>query len=116
MLITAIEKWLFSCLYRRVEELCFLIDSLYESGAGEEYLARLVKASEESTSQAKIIKDALVGELKEILREVTQQQIQSTLSSRSNSANNSRKAFKLVSANPCKKSPVDSTNGRKNRA
>lgn len=81
MLITAIEKWLFSCLYRRVEELCFLIDSLYESGAGEEYLARLVKASEESTSQAKIIKDALVGELKEILREVTHQQIQSTLSS-----------------------------------
>jgi hypothetical protein len=81
MLITVIEKLLFSYLYRRVEELCFLIDSLYEAGAGEEYLARLVKASEASASQANIIKDALVGELKEILREVTHQQIQSTLNS-----------------------------------
>lgn len=81
MLITFIEKWLLSSLYRQVEELCFLIDSLYESGAGEEYLARLVKASEASASQANIIKDALVGELKEILREVTHQQIQSSLSS-----------------------------------
>ena len=81
MLITFLEKWLLSWLYRQVEELCFLIDSLYEPGAGEEYLARLVKASESSESQANIIKDALVGELKAILREVTQQQIQSTLSS-----------------------------------
>ncbi len=81
MLITVIEKWLLSWLYRQVEELCFLIDSLYKSGVGEEYLARLVKASESSASQANIIKDALVGELKEILREATHQQIQSTLRS-----------------------------------
>jgi len=81
MLITFIEKWLLSWLYRQVEELCFLIDSLYQAGAGEEYLARLVKASESSASQANIIKDALVGELKEILIEVTRQQTQSTLNS-----------------------------------
>lgn len=81
MLITVIEKWLLSWLYRQVEELCFLIDSLYESGVGEEYLARLVKASEASASQANIIKDALVDDLKKILSEVTHQQIQSTLNS-----------------------------------
>lgn len=81
MLITFIEKWLLSWLYRQVEELCFLIDSLYESGVGEEYLARLVKASETSASQANIIKDALVDDLKKILSEVTHQQIQSSLSS-----------------------------------
>jgi len=55
MLITFIEKWLLSWLYRQVEELCFLIDSLYQAGAGEEYLERLVKASESSASQANII-------------------------------------------------------------
>ena len=81
MVVTLIEKWLLSKLYRKVEDLCFLIDSCYESGASEEYLERLVKSSEASASQANIIKDALVGELKEILREVTQQQIQSTLNS-----------------------------------
>lgn len=79
MFVTIIEKSLLSKLYRKVEELCFLIDSLYESGAGEEYLERLVKSSEESTSQAKIIKDSLVKDLKEILTEITQQQIQSNL-------------------------------------
>ncbi len=81
MFVTIVEKSILSALYRKVEDLCFLIDSLYESGTGEEYLKRLVKSSETSASQASIIKDALVGELKEILREVTQQQIQSTLSS-----------------------------------
>ena len=81
MIVTVIEKFLFSALYGKVEELCFLIDSLYKSGAGEEYLERLVKSSEDSASQAKIIKDALVDELKQILREITDQQIQSTLNS-----------------------------------
>ncbi|MFZ1665128.1 MAG: anti-phage ZorAB system protein ZorA, partial [Flavobacteriales bacterium] len=81
MFVTLIEKFLFSKLYRKVEELCFLIDSFYVSGAGEEYLERLVKSSEDSASQANIIKDSLVGELKDILREITHQQIQSALTS-----------------------------------
>ncbi len=81
MFVTVIEKFLFAKLYGKVEELCFIIDSFYESGAGEEYLERLVKSSEDSASQAKIIKDALVDELRQILREVSQQQIQSTLNS-----------------------------------
>ncbi|HQC72089.1 MAG TPA: anti-phage ZorAB system protein ZorA, partial [Candidatus Competibacteraceae bacterium] len=81
MFVTVIEKFLFAKLYGKVEELCFLIDSFYKSGAGEEYLERLVKSSEDSASQAKIIKDALVDELRQILREVSQQQIQSTLTS-----------------------------------
>ena len=81
MFVTVIEKFLFAKLYGKVEDLCFLIDSFYESGAGEEYLERLVKSSEDSASQAKIIKDALVDELRQILREVSQQQIQSALTS-----------------------------------
>lgn len=75
MLFTAIEKLLLTNRYRQVEELCLLVDSIFDSGAGEEYLARLVQASETSATQAAQIKDALVSDLKEILAEMTTQQI-----------------------------------------
>jgi hypothetical protein len=75
MLSTWIEKSLVTHRYRQVEELCVLVDSLFDAGAGEEYLARLVQASETSATQAAQIKDALVADLKEILAEVTKQQI-----------------------------------------
>lgn len=55
--------------YRQVEQLCQLIDSFFDAGAGEEYLARLVEASETSATQATHLKDALVTDLKEILTE-----------------------------------------------
>ena len=61
--------------YRQVERLCQLIDSFFDAGAGEEYLARLVDASETSATQATQLKDALVTDLKEILTELTERQI-----------------------------------------
>ena len=61
--------------YRQVEQLCQLIDSFFDAGAGEEYLARLVEASETSATQATHLKDALVTDLKEILTELTERQI-----------------------------------------
>ena len=61
--------------YRQVEQLCQLIDSFFNAGAGEEYLARLVEASETSATQATQLKDALVTDLKEILTELTERQI-----------------------------------------
>lgn len=75
MAVTLIEKLLLASLYRRTEEIAHAIDARFESGAGEEYLSRLVKASEESASQSKILKDALVKELGELLRELTNAQI-----------------------------------------
>jgi ABC-type transporter Mla subunit MlaD len=102
MIVTLIEKFLFSVLYGKVEELCFLIDSLYQSGAGEEYLERLVKYSEESASQAKIIKDALVKDLKEILSEVTQQQIQSTQTSQQQLSEQFRESIEIGISQPLK--------------
>ena len=75
MILTFIEKWTTSSLYRAVEELTFFLDGLFESGAGEEYLARLVTASESSASQTKILKDALVTDLKQVLSELTDRQI-----------------------------------------
>lgn len=76
MLATWIEKSLVTRRYKDVEALCQLIDSLFDAGAGEEYLARLVTAAEESATQAGQMKDSLVTDLKQILTELTNQQIQ----------------------------------------
>lgn len=69
------EKRSINILYTRVEALCGLIDSLYDAGAGEEYLQRLVEASETSATQALQMKESLVTDLKQVLTELTQQQI-----------------------------------------
>lgn len=76
MVVTFIEKLLITSLYRKVEEITIELDGLFESGAGEEYLARLVKASEDAADQSKILKDALVTDLKSILSDLTEKQIQ----------------------------------------
>lgn len=76
MLFTWIEKSLVSARYRQVEDLRQLIDSLFDAGAGEEYLERLVLASETQATQASQIKDALVADLREILLEMTDRQVE----------------------------------------
>jgi hypothetical protein len=78
MIVTFVEKFLVASLYRLTEEIADDIDSRFVAGAGEEYLSRLVQASEESASQSRILKDALVGELTEILREISRSQITAT--------------------------------------
>jgi predicted transcriptional regulator len=75
MLVTLVEKLLISSLYRRTEEIAHDIDARFNAGAGEEYLSRIVHASEDSASQSKILKDALVNDLRDLLREVTSTQI-----------------------------------------
>jgi hypothetical protein len=75
MLVTVIEKMMLAGLYRKAEEIAHAIDAQFNSGAGEEYLARLVTASEASATQSKILKDALVKELGDILRELTAAQL-----------------------------------------
>ena len=75
MVVTLLEKLLLSSLYRKTEEIAQDIDAHFDSGAGEEYLSRLVRSSEESASQAKMLKDSLVSELGDLLRELTQAQI-----------------------------------------
>jgi hypothetical protein len=72
---TFLEKMVVASLYRRVEAITFALDDMFQSGAGEEYLARLVKASEDSADQSKILKDALVKDLEGILSKLTEQQI-----------------------------------------
>ena len=75
MLLTTIEKIVINGLYTRLESLCGVIDSLFEAGAGEDYLQRLVEAAETSATQATQMKESLVTDLKQVLTELTQQQI-----------------------------------------
>lgn len=77
MVVTFIEKLVLASLYRQTEEIAHAIDARFDSGAGEEYLSRLVKASEDSASQSKILKDALVRDLGALLRELTDAQLAS---------------------------------------
>lgn len=72
MIVTFIEKLVISRLNAKVEQLVQLLDGLFEGGAGEEYLARLVQASESSSVQ---VADLLRGELKGMLAEMTEKQI-----------------------------------------
>ncbi|MDD5035800.1 MAG: hypothetical protein PHE55_13695, partial [Methylococcaceae bacterium] len=58
-----------------------LLDSLFEGGAGEEYLSRLVKASESSATQTAQLNDALVSDLKEMLAEMTRHQTEAIAAS-----------------------------------
>ncbi|GAB3775309.1 anti-phage ZorAB system protein ZorA [Ramlibacter monticola] len=80
MLVTTIEKGIVNRLYTVLEDLCGVVDSLFDSGAGEEYLQRLVEAAETSATQAMQMKESLVTDLKQVLTELTQQQI-STMTS-----------------------------------
>ncbi|MBM7406246.1 MULTISPECIES: anti-phage ZorAB system protein ZorA [Sphingomonas] len=78
MVATVLEKYRLNSLYGKVGRLAHAIDATYEAGAGEEYLARLVSSSEESASQTRILKDALVSDLKEILTDLAERQIAAT--------------------------------------
>lgn len=75
MVVTFFEKVMVNRRLAQVERLVNLIDSLFDSGAGEEYLQKLVESSESSATQAQQIKDALVSDLRSILTELTQAQI-----------------------------------------
>lgn len=81
MIVTFLEKLLLSSLYGKTEWIAHDIDARFNAGAGEEYLSRLVNASEDSASQSKILKDALVSELGTLLRELTEAQIEAAKSS-----------------------------------
>lgn len=75
MLVTTVEKSILNRRYTELEALCALIDSLFDAGAGEEYLQRLVEAAETSATQAMQMKESLVTDLKQVLTELSQQQI-----------------------------------------
>ncbi|WP_315764677.1 hypothetical protein [Bradyrhizobium sp. SZCCHNS2005] len=76
MAITFIEKWIISSLSHATELIAQRLDAVFESGASTEYLERLVRSSEETAKQSRILKDSLVADLKEVLSELTSKQIE----------------------------------------
>ena len=76
MLATFIEKSLVTVLYKKVEDVSSRLDGFFHSGAAEEYLARLTRASEETSTQSQLLKDALVTDLRQILTDLTTRQIE----------------------------------------
>jgi putative membrane protein len=78
MVITLLEKVIVAANYHALEEVVQGIDALYDAGAGEEYLSRLVRSSEESATQTRQLKDSLVEDLKTLLSELTNRQVLAT--------------------------------------
>lgn len=67
MIITFFEKQLLNRRYKQTESLAQLVDSLYQTGAGEEYLRELVETLEQSRDHTAELKQAMVYDLKELL-------------------------------------------------
>ena len=78
ILVTFLEKIIFTVLYRSQENLCHKIDRLFEQGVGEEYLARLVAAAEDSATHAKQLKDTFIEDLAVLLRRQSEAQIEAS--------------------------------------
>ncbi len=79
MLVVFVSRLLVARLNSKVEHLCDLVDSLYKSGAGEEYLQRLVDSSEKSEVHSAQLKDALVEDLTRLMTNLTERQIQAQI-------------------------------------
>ncbi|KGX39518.1 anti-phage ZorAB system protein ZorA [Burkholderia pseudomallei] len=73
--VVFISRLVLAYFYRLVEELTRGIDSLYTTGAGEEYLARLVKSSEQNSANTAQLKDALVEDLNKMMTNLVERQI-----------------------------------------
>lgn len=73
--VVFISRLVLAYLYGLVEKLNHGIDSLYSTGAGEEYLARLVKSSEDGARATAQLKDALVEDLHKMMTNLVDRQI-----------------------------------------
>ena len=103
MVVTTIEKFIVNKRYTQLEQLCGLLDSLFDAGAGEEYLQRLVEAAEMSATQAMQMKESLVTDLKEVLTELTKQQITTMTTTSSQLGTSITESLKTGLAEPLEK-------------
>ena len=75
MLVVFISKFALAIFYQQVESLNHLVDALYATGAGEEYLSRLVLSSEKSDAHASDLKKELVEEFARLLNALSDRQM-----------------------------------------
>lgn len=74
ILITWMEKLSIANCYKYLEKFTAALDSLYDSGVSAEYLASLVKSSNESATQARHLKESLVTDLRDMLLHLAESQ------------------------------------------
>jgi hypothetical protein len=78
ILVTFLEKWLYSACAKWVGELGQVLDGMFRAGVAEEYLRDLVSASQDGASQTRQLKESLVEDLKAVLTNLTDRQIAAT--------------------------------------
>lgn len=78
IIVTFLEKWLYSACSKWVGELGQALDGMFRAGVGEEYLRDLVTASQDNASQTRQLKESLVEDLKAVLTNLTDRQIAAT--------------------------------------
>lgn len=78
MVVTLVEKILIASLYRLTEDIAQAIDARFDAGVGEDYLYRIAQNSEESATQLKVLKDALVKDLGQILVDISESHIRAS--------------------------------------
>ena len=78
MVVTLFEKWIYSSCAKWLGELTAALDSLFRAGVGEEYLSGLLQASQENATQTRQLKESMVDDLKVLLTNLTDRQIQAT--------------------------------------
>jgi hypothetical protein len=81
MLVVFVSRLVLAMLYGRVERLNHAIDNMYSTGAAEEYLARLVRSSEQNAASTAQLKDALVEDLRQMMTNLVDRQIAAQSSS-----------------------------------
>ncbi|MDC7698328.1 anti-phage ZorAB system protein ZorA [Vogesella indigofera] len=79
MWVTNSEKKLLRENYAAIDDLADALDRLFHAGVGEEYLLSLVNSSKESANQARMLKDSLVTDLREMLQNIVDSQVRENL-------------------------------------
>ena len=74
IVVTGFEKYYFAKCYKSLEQFTAAIDKLFASGVDQEYLASLVKSSNESATQARHLKESLVTDLRDMLLHLAESQ------------------------------------------
>lgn len=78
MLFTILEKIIYAICIHHAAGISIEIDRHFRAGVGEEYLSKLVRSSEDGATQTKQLKESLVEDLKALLTNLTERQIQAT--------------------------------------
>lgn len=103
MLVVFVSRLTLAYFYRLVEKLTHTIDSMYSTGAGEVYLSRLVRSSEQSAASTAQMKDALVEDFRQIMTNLVERQIEAQQSTTVALGNHIGEAISTAIAEPMKR-------------